>query len=96
MVPAAGQAVEPFDAQGAGAEDLGGRLVDEPDAVLRIHHDDALAQVLHDVLRQLRQVGEVHFLPEQGGQVAGDVAHQLTDRTLLRYRCRWRRGWLPT
>ncbi len=28
----------------------------------RIDHQDALAQVLHDVLRELREVGEVDFL----------------------------------
>ena len=41
------------------AEDLPGRLVDEADAVLLVHHHEALAQPLHDVLRELREVGEV-------------------------------------
>jgi hypothetical protein len=44
---------------GLGAEDLQRGLVDQPHAVLRIDDDDALAQVLHDVLGQLGQVREV-------------------------------------
>ena len=40
----------------------GGGFVDQPDAVLRIDHQDALAQMLHDVLRQLRHVRQVKFL----------------------------------
>ncbi len=43
-------------------EHLRGRLVDEPDAVLGIDDQDALAQVLHDVLRELREVGEIELL----------------------------------
>ena len=45
------------------AEHLRRGLVDEPDAVLRVDDQDALAQVLHDVLRELRQVREVDLLP---------------------------------
>ena len=44
------------------AEHLGGRFVDQADAIARIDHQDAFAQALHDVLRELREVGEVHFL----------------------------------
>ncbi len=46
----------------AGAQDLPRGLVDQPDAVLFVDHDDALAQPLDDVLRQLRQVGQVDVL----------------------------------
>ncbi len=42
-----------------GAEQLAGRLVDQPHAVGGVDHDDALAQVLHDVLGQFREVGDV-------------------------------------
>ena len=41
------------------AEDLAGRLVDQADAVLLVDDDEALAQPLDDVLRELREVGEV-------------------------------------
>ena len=45
---------------------MGERVADparEPDAVLVVHHHDAFAQVLHDVLRELCQVREVDLLP---------------------------------
>ncbi len=38
-----------------------GRLVDQPDAVLGIDHQDALAQVLDDEFVELAQVGEVEI-----------------------------------
>ena len=44
------------------AKDFGGRFIDQADPVLRVHDEDALAEVLHDVLRQLREIGEIHFL----------------------------------
>jgi hypothetical protein len=45
-------------------------FVDEADAVLVVDHDDALAQVLDDVLRQLREVGEIDLLaPDRGFRV---------------------------
>src|SRR5579883_3144286 len=47
---------------GSIAEDLRRGLVDEADAVLGVHDEDALAQVLDDVLGELREVREVHFL----------------------------------
>ena len=42
---------------------FGRGFIDQADAVLLVHHDDALAQVLHDVLRELREVGQVHVAP---------------------------------
>ena len=54
--------------QGAGisaavAEHLRGRLVDEADTVPGVDHQDALAQMLDHVLGQLREIGQVDFLP---------------------------------
>ena len=48
------------------AENLGGGLVDQADVVGGIDHQQALAQVLHDVLRQIGEVREVDvLLPDQ-------------------------------
>ena len=44
------------------AQHLRGGLVDEAHAILGIHHQNALAQVLHDVLRELRKIGKIHLL----------------------------------
>ena len=59
-------------------------LVDEADAVLVVDHHDAFAQVLHDVLRKLREVGEVDLLaPHRGfgvAQAAGDRPGQQRDQ----------------
>jgi hypothetical protein len=58
------------------SEDLGGGLVDQADAIVRVDHQEALAQVLHDVLRQLREIGEIHFLAaHQGFALAQAVGH---------------------
>ena len=38
------------------------RFIDQAHAIAGIDHQDALAQPLHDELRELRHVGEVHFL----------------------------------
>lgn len=43
------------------SEDLRGGFVDQADAVLVVDHEEALAQVLHDVLRQLREIREIDF-----------------------------------
>ena len=58
------------------AEHLRRRLVDQPDAVLRVDHQDALAQVLDDVLRELRQVLEVDFLSPDDGLAFAQPARQ--------------------
>src|ERR1700737_1965243 len=49
------------------AEHLRRGLVDESDAVCRVHHEDALAQMLDDVLRKLREIGEIELLPANQG-----------------------------
>ena len=62
-------------------------LVDQADAVLMVHHDDAFAQVLHDVLRKLGEIGEVHLLaphcgfrvPQPRGQRPRQQRHQEHD-----------------
>ena len=41
------------------SQNLGRRLVDESDTIMGIDDQDAFAQVLHDVLRQLRHVGKI-------------------------------------
>jgi hypothetical protein len=43
------------------------RFVDEADAVVRVHHENAFPQVLHDVLRELRRVRKVDFLAAHPG-----------------------------
>ena len=41
---------------------LRGGFVDEPHAILGVDHEDALAQVLHDVLRELGEVRKIDLL----------------------------------
>ena len=47
------------------AEHARRRLVDQADALLIVDHQDALAQMLHDVLRELREIREVDLLAAQ-------------------------------
>ncbi len=48
------------------AEDLGRGFVDQANLVGRIDDQQALAQVLHDVLGEVREIGEIEvFLADQ-------------------------------
>jgi hypothetical protein len=44
------------------ADDLGRGLVDQPDPVAGIDHQQALAQVLHDVLGQFGEIRQIDVL----------------------------------
>ena len=65
-------------------QNLGRGFVDEADAIVRVDHQQALAQVLQDVLRQLREVGEIDFmaahqgfaLAQAGGHRPGGECHE--------------------
>ena len=73
------------------AEQLRRGFVDQADAVLVVDHHDALAQVLHDVLRKLREIGEVHLLAPHG-RFAYRAAGAPTARPAARPGTRCRRG----
>ncbi len=66
-----------------GAQQARCGFVDQANPVLDIHHQDAFAQVLDDVVGQLLKVGEVDFLaPHQGfalAQAVGDRPHRQAD-----------------
>src|SRR6185437_16645534 len=55
-------------------KDLRRRFVDEADSILQIHHQDTLAQMLDDVLRQLRHVREIDFLATDQGLALSQTA----------------------
>ena len=56
-----------------------GRLVDQADRVVRIHDQDALAQVLHDELVQLGEVGDVDLALAHALFALAQVARQRRD-----------------
>ena len=64
-----------------GAEVFDGRLVDQPDPILVIDDDDALAQVLNDVIVELDEVAQVQAaLLCQGFGFDDALAQELHDR----------------